>query len=141
MECRQFIIEKASLLKEHVNTLKINHQSPGTWRLAAPYFKTKKLYQCPPNEDILKKKRNNELIVYDLWPVVKWSDFECEKVIKAVKMNYTFNKQRGSKSKMKKNLDEKKLSETDLEIPPLNSNDHIDWGRISSVFVQGIFLI
>lgn len=152
MECRQYIIEKASLLKEHINTLKVNHQSGAAWRLAAPYFKDKQLYQCPLNEDTLKKKRNNELFVYDLWPIHKWSSFECEKIIKAVKLSYTFNKQKCVKAKVEKTAKEyfqqlkERICDTEinqqLEIPPLNSNEHITWSRIASVFSQGkIYLI
>lgn len=146
MECRQYIIEKTSLLKEHINTLKVNHQSGATWRLAAPYFKDKQLYQCPMNEDTIRKRKNNELFVYDLLPVRKWSSFECEKIIKAVKLNYTFNKKRFLKAKMKESADHCQTlndkncafnADQELETPPLNSNEHIQWGRIVTVFNQG----
>lgn len=148
MECRQYIIEKASLLKEHINTLKLNHQSGGAWRLAAPYFKDKQLYQSPLNQDTMKKKLNSELFIYDLGSVAKWSSYECEKIIQAVKLNYNFNKQQSLRAEIRKggkksaflevyeNFNEMEKSDA-LEIPPLHSNEHINWGRIAAVFIKG----
>lgn len=141
MECRQYIIEKSSLLKEHINTLKLNHQSGGAWRLAAPYFKDKQLYQSPQNEDTKKKRNNDELFVYDLGAVAKWSSYECEKVIKAVELNYKYNQiqsKRGEMKNISNALD--KLQEEDtstVQVPPLGSNQFINWSRIANVFING----
>lgn len=128
MECRQCIIEKSSILKEHINTLKLNNHSYGAWRLGAPYFKDKNLFPSPYNQDVSKKQKNNELFIYDLVPLNKWSNFECDKVINGVRINYEYNK--------------KKCKETtdgdNSEYPPLFSNKNINWGRIASVFVNGM---
>lgn len=142
MECKQYIIEKGSLLKEHTNTLKLNYLSGGAWKLGAPYFKDKQLYQCPLNEDTIRKKNGNELFVYDFGSVPKWSSDECERLLKAVKLNYSFNKQLKAKGKSKNvtidqmNKEFNQLNENTFEVPPLHSDNLIDWERIATVFFE-----
>lgn len=146
MECKQYIIEKGSLLKEHINTLKLNHLSGGAWKLGAPYFKDKQLYQSPPNEDIIRKKNGNELFLYDFGCVPKWSNDECERLLKAVKLNYNFNKPLKAKGKSKQltaeqmNKEFNEVNEKTLGVPPQHNDDFIDWERIASVFFQGKYL-
>lgn len=148
MECKQYIIEKSSLVKEHINLLKLHHQSYGAWRLGAPYFKDKQLFRSPANDDCIRKKNNNELYIYDLAQVSKWSTYECKKIMEAVKVNYNFNKQisieselKGTTNKMtvqKINDNLEKMEKNDkLLIPPLRSDEHIDWARIATVFLNG----
>lgn len=143
MECKQYIIEKGSLLKEHINTLKLNYLSGGAWKLGAPYFKDSQLYQSPPNEDTVRKKSGNELFVYDFGSVPKWSNDECERLLKAVKLNYNFNKSSKIKGKSKQlsvdqiNREFNEVNEKSLEVPPQHNDNFIDWERIASVFFQG----
>lgn len=149
MECRQYIIEKASLLREHINTLKANNLSSASWKLAAPYFKDKDLYQSPMNDDTKIKMNNHELFIYDFKPNKPWTNFEYEKLIKAVKLNYSFKKHQLKKAVKRENdkqpagqscgdtAVEEHVENFETEIPPLNSNDHLDWSRIASVFLQG----
>lgn len=144
MECRQYIIEKSSLLKEHINILKKNHHSYGAWRLAAPYFKDKQLYQSPQNGDIIRKIKNKELFIYDLAPVTRWSSYECEKIEQGVKIHYNFNKTQSIKAKMKENnqkaLVKENVEKDDTEVqevPPLSSDEFINWSSISTSFAEG----
>ncbi|KAJ8971507.1 hypothetical protein NQ314_000669 [Rhamnusium bicolor] len=132
IECQQNIIKKTDIIKEHVTANKDQTNSTGAWRLAAPYFKDKQLYPSPSNAETIRKKNNNELCIYDLSILPKWSTVECEKLIRAVKLNYNINQQNEvvkaiQKAKQDNNLEllkeleerKKELKENDnSEIPP-----------------------
>lgn len=144
MECRQYIIEKASLLREYINNMKANNLAIATWKLAAPYFKNKDLYQSPMNDDTKRKINNNELFIYAFRPNKSWSKFEYEKLINAVKLNYSFKKHLFIKTQKRERGEQVDSSDPSvgddkfqIEVPPLNSNKHLDWSRIASVFLQG----
>lgn len=149
--CQKNIKEKKEVINDFLKANKDQTHSSGAWRLAAPYFKDKKLYACPPNVDTLRKQRNKELSVYDVTVTVKWSSLECDKLLRAVKVNYNINQQNDALKKIRtlqksgnkdelaelKRRMEELQNEDNSEIPPLNSDQHIDWMRVAEVFLQG----
>ncbi|XP_018564000.1 uncharacterized protein LOC108905546 [Anoplophora glabripennis] len=156
IQCQKDITEKREVINNFLKANKEQGHSTGAWRLAAPYFKDKKLYACPPNADTLRKQKNKELNVYDITVVLKWTSLECEKLLRAVKLNYNINQQNDVVKKiatLRQSKDEgepegiEKLKELESrleelrnednsEIPPLNSDQYIDWLRVAEVFLQ-----
>ncbi|KAJ8977893.1 hypothetical protein NQ317_012394 [Molorchus minor] len=153
LECQKNIEEKNTIINAFVESNKGQTHSTGAWRLAAPYFKDKRLFPCPPNDDV-QKKANKELSIYDLYPLKKWTSFECEKLLRAVKCNYNINQQTAVRKKIQEvtqnfnfeNREEvleelqarmEQLSSNESnEVPPLNSDEHIDWLRVADVFLK-----
>ncbi|KAK9876835.1 hypothetical protein WA026_015071 [Henosepilachna vigintioctopunctata] len=146
-------------------TEKINgdHQNMVLSRLAAPYFKTKKnMFSSEPNADILTKRQNGELSIYQNVMGLKWSRNECDNLISGVKMTYNHNKQKTLLrriSSLRFKLDREKedsvealkiIQEIDRleeelrdvnefqkgEVPPLGQDDFIDWEHISSEYLR-----
>ncbi|KAG5890102.1 hypothetical protein JTB14_026473 [Gonioctena quinquepunctata] len=153
IECKQNIVEKNEIIKECIESKKALAYSSGAWRLGAPYFKDKQLYCCPSNEDTLRKRRNQELSVYDLQPLSKWSSYECDTLLSAVRVNYNINQQNEVRKKIKEiSLGLCKDSQEELaeleerlqelegngnrEVPPLGSDKNIDWPRVADVFIN-----
>lgn len=155
IECKQNILEKNEIVKQHYAAFKTQRQSSGSWRVCAPYFKDKGFYVSPPNSDTIKKKNNKELSCYDLMPLKKWTQYECNRLIGAVKLNYNANvvfqlkktvrlakvdemteEQKEELKAMKLKLN--KLSNAmNFEIPPLGSDENINWIRVAEIFIRG----
>ncbi|XP_023015413.2 proximal sequence element A Pbp95 [Leptinotarsa decemlineata] len=150
IECKQNIVEKNEIFKQCKDATRGTHFTAGAWRLGAPYFKDRQLYCCPSNKDTLRKRANNELTIYDVMPSPKWTRSECELLVDAVKLNYNINQQSevnrkiikvtssgGSKEELEElNARLQELSENgNSEIPPLNSDENIDWEKVSEVFI------
>ncbi|KAJ8924995.1 hypothetical protein NQ315_001160 [Exocentrus adspersus] len=148
IQCQKDIVDKNELLTNFMKQNVGKQPSSGAWRLAAPYFKDKQLYSCPPNADAVRKKKNNELCVYDITYIPRWTNLECEKLQRAVKLNYNINQQNEVMKKMKNletNDNEMKALQARMEelqkedncvTPPLNSDQFIDWMRVAEVFLQ-----
>ncbi|XP_044271356.1 snRNA-activating protein complex subunit 4 [Tribolium madens] len=159
---QQLLQECEAELGEKNNTLKnsepkqSSHQT-NIWKLAAPYFKDERFFSSPLNGDAIKKRARNELNIYDLVPSPKWTPIEFDRLHNAVKCNYNINRQtaivakiRVLKAKVSTGGPEKqtKLKEIvqlreelekikdDEEIPPLNSNEHISWYKVSETFLK-----
>ncbi|CAH0546013.1 unnamed protein product [Brassicogethes aeneus] len=125
------------------------------WRISAPYFKDKDNYPAPPNSDTIRKNRNSELSVYDVYASSKWSQMECEKLVKSVKLNYSLTMQKevlkelraleavevegdeGNLRELEFKAKYKAIKDVDDMCPPLYSNEFVDWERISSFFLHG----
>ncbi|CAH1981870.1 unnamed protein product [Acanthoscelides obtectus] len=124
-----------------------------SWRLGAPYFKDTQYYFSPLNVDTLRKKENNELSVYDFVMTQKWSSTDCEKMVSSVTFNYNLNLQMAIKKEIATltrngitNGDNEQIRELQRQLerfddnktewPPLNSDEHIDWERISEKFLN-----
>lgn len=124
------------------------------WKLGYPYFKTKDLYGCPFNADVIRKRRNKELT--RLRPPVKWFKEDQVALRRLVVLDYhTFReneivqKMASLRSKLndteipKEKMDidaeidelQKELiylkTQKDMEVPPLHCKE-IDWDRISN---------
>jgi hypothetical protein len=151
-ECEETMEEKNVILK-NLETKQFTQQT-FVWKLAAPYFKDKKFFPCPLNEDAIKKRSTNELSVYDLVPSSKWTPIEFDRLTNAIKCNYNINRQNdvvhklnSLKSKMQSE-DKDKLEEishlkqqldqlkNDEQIPPLNSNEFINWYKVAETFLK-----
>lgn len=133
-------------------------QQPFVWKLAAPYFKDTAFFPSPLNEDAVEKRNRCELSIYDLIPSPKWTPIEFDRLFNAVKCNFNINRQtklvstlKALKSQisdedvenrtkleeifnLKKELDKVK---EDVKVPPLNSNEYINWYKVSETFLKG----
>ncbi|KAL3284939.1 hypothetical protein HHI36_019071 [Cryptolaemus montrouzieri] len=159
LDCRHNIecLSKSIHQKESVD-----NQAMVLTRLAAPYFKTKtKMFSSNPNKDTLERKQNGELSIYHNIMTPKWSRNECENLVSAVKLTYNHNKQKtllrkisGLKYKIEIEddsisggiVEEIKILETEQneveqlgseDVPPLGSDDYIDWEHIASEYLNG----
>lgn len=126
----------------------------GMWKLGYPYFKTKDLYGCTFNADVLRKRRNNELT--RVQTPMKWFKEDQVALRRLVVLNYhTYREneivQKLSVLRMKLNESEILKEKTDIdaeidelqkdlvflksqkemEVPPLHCKT-IDWDKISS---------
>lgn len=129
----------------------------GIWKIGSPYFKDKDLFKAPPNEDVVKKNKNQELLVHAFNPVLRWKPIECERLVKFVKFEYNLNQQKETVDKiqrilagttesekqkqdqilmLQKQLAELKTKEQ-TECPPRFSDEHINWNDVSKMFVKG----
>lgn len=128
---------------------------PGASRLGYPYFKTKECYACPLNDDVFKKRRKGELT--RLQPLHKWLA-EDEALLKTlVGLNHLFYRERQILSKItvlkeqvEDSCEQKKEVENEIEelsdrleelrgqeemdMPPLNYDEGIDWYKIENEF-------
>jgi hypothetical protein len=152
-ECEETMEEKNVILK-NLETKQFTQQT-FVWKLAAPYFKDKKFFPCPLNEDAIKKRSTNELSVYDLVPSSKWTPIEFDRLTNAIKCNYNINRQNDVVHKLNslkakiQSEDKDKLEEishlkqqldqlkNDEQIPPLNSNEFINWYKVAETFLKG----
>lgn len=77
--CRSNIsgLTNAHLLK---SSIKVN--SPKSWKLGMPYFKTADNFPCPRNADAIRKDNEKEILVYDLRMSYKWTDLEMNRLLK-----------------------------------------------------------
>lgn len=162
IKCEDVMEEKGKIIK-NLNVRKRDLTYCPSWKLAAPYFKDKQYFGCPPNEDTLKKRAEKELSLYELHPSVKWTPWEFDRLLSAVKCNYNINQQKevvGKLSVLQKTIDVgncedsehkeklekiKKLQEeleklednNENEVPPLGSDSHIDWYKVADMFLGG----
>ncbi|XP_057672242.1 uncharacterized protein LOC130903895 [Diorhabda carinulata] len=153
IECKQNIVDKNDLISQYFEAHKAQSQSSGSWRVGAPYFKTKDFFVAPSNDDVLRKKSNNELSHYDLQLPKRWNKFDLLRLITSVKVNYNCNqilevkkniKQLSSSDDLEKENKihdlEMRLKELDdmdnLEVPPLGSDNNINWIRVSETFIK-----
>ncbi|CAG9831528.1 unnamed protein product [Diabrotica balteata] len=153
IECQSNILDINAIIHEKVNDKKMYSKSSRSWRLGAPYFKDKLNFPAPLNDEALQKKLSDEQTIYDFIVIKRWSSLECDSVIRAVKLNYSINtithirneikklelSNDGNKTEKIMELQEKQKQFDDqdnLPIPPLESDEHINWIRVSEVFLR-----
>ncbi|CAH1155558.1 unnamed protein product [Phaedon cochleariae] len=153
IECKQNIIEKNEIVRGYIDMQKKNYVTSGTWKLGAPYFKDEKLYCSPPNRDTKRKRANGELTIYETFPLCKWTNFECQRLLGAVKVNYNMYQQTEIKNRIKTICSQNDSSSSQLlkeleeqlrelkdngnsTVPSLDSDENIDWDRVAEVFLK-----
>ncbi|XP_072382424.1 uncharacterized protein Pbp95 [Diabrotica undecimpunctata] len=153
IECQSNILDINTIIHEKISDKKMYPKSSRSWRLGAPYFKDKLNFPAPLNDEALQKKLGDEQSIYDFISIKRWSSLECDSVIRAVKLNYSINTITHIRNEIKKlelsndeNKNEKIMElqekqkqfddQDNLPIPPLGSDEHINWIRVSEVFLR-----
>uniref|UniRef100_A0A6P7GB68 snRNA-activating protein complex subunit 4 isoform X2 n=1 Tax=Diabrotica virgifera virgifera TaxID=50390 RepID=A0A6P7GB68_DIAVI len=154
IECQSNMSDINRIIHEKNNNKKSTTRSSKAWRLGAPYFKDKLNFPAPLNDEALQKKLCDEQTIYDsLKSFNRWSSHECDSVTRAVKLNYSINTLTHIRNEIKKlegsndrNKNEKiielqekqkRFEDTDnLPIPPLGSDERINWIRVAEVFFR-----